>query len=47
MEKIPQKIYVKLNNLNPLLLKTDVMDKLQEACDLAGEPESEQRILTV
>ena len=36
MEKIPQKIYVKLNNLNPLLLKTDVMDKLQEACDLAG-----------
>lgn len=36
MEELPQRIYVKLNNLNPLLLKTDVMDKLQEACDLAG-----------
>lgn len=39
MEEIPQRIYVKLNNLNPLLLKTDVMDKLQEACDLAGGTE--------
>lgn len=36
MEEIPQQIYVKLNNLNPLLLKTDVQNKLQEACDLAG-----------
>ncbi len=36
MGQRPQKIYVKLNNLNPLLMKTDVMDKLQEANDLAG-----------
>lgn len=36
MDQRPHKIYVKLNNLNPLLMKTDVMDKLQEANDLAG-----------
>lgn len=36
MGQRPQKIYVKLNNLNPLLMKTDVMNKLQEANDLAG-----------
>lgn len=36
MGQRPQKIYVKLNNLNPLLMKTDVMDKLQEANNLAG-----------
>lgn len=36
MKEEIQPIYVKLNNLNPLLLKTDVMNKLQDACDLSG-----------
>lgn len=35
MKEQIQPIYVKLNNLNPLLLKTDVMSKLQEASELA------------
>ncbi len=39
MDQRPHKIYVKLNNLNPLLMKTDVMDKLQEANDLYTVPE--------
>ena len=36
MKERSQPIYVKLNNLNPLLFKTDIMSKLQEASDLAG-----------
>lgn len=36
MKEQMQPIYVKLNNLNPLLMKTDVMSKLQEVCELTG-----------